>query len=278
MERAFTNLELLGFQILTGTTVQGIVIGSVFGVAVCSHGPDGILKGEWRAHVRRGVERPQVVARVYDGQIALLRGEECGVATRLRVSLDGHLRTVRLFDKTYRSSIISKGGRLSNWPSPSSSPLLSPLEGESVGDVGIQCIAPSSGLPRGLSGRDGSPPGEEAAVKTPSDWVDWLPRGLPTFLSRPSTWAGSGSIHRWGREKRSHGRTEPFLELPHVPPLESGFPPGLWVEAFATGLCTTGADWFLTIAWKVRHRCTVSRRAVTLTAIPPRLGAISSHI
>ena len=200
MERAFANLELLGFQILPGTTVHGIVIASILRVAVCSHGPDGILKGEGRAHVRRGVERPQVVARVYDGQVALLRGEKCGVATRLRVSLDGHLRTVCLFDNTYRSSIISKGGRLSNWPSPSSSPALSPLEGESVGDMGFQGIAPSSGLPRSLSGRDGSPPGDEPAVKTPSDCVDWLPRGLPTPLSRPSTWAGSGSIHRQERE------------------------------------------------------------------------------
>ena len=34
MKREFANLELLGFQILTGTTVQGIVIGSIFGVAV----------------------------------------------------------------------------------------------------------------------------------------------------------------------------------------------------------------------------------------------------
>jgi hypothetical protein len=175
------------------------MITPILGVHVGSHSPDCILKTQGRAHVRWSMKRPQVVGRVDDGQEMLLRTEKYAVATWLWSTQDGRGGALA---GTYRSSIISKGGRLSNWPNPNNSPVwaLSPLEGDSVEDRGLQGIAPSSGLPRGRSGRDGSPPsvaGEESSVQAPSDWADWLARCLPTVLSRPSTWAGSGSMHGW---------------------------------------------------------------------------------
>jgi hypothetical protein len=49
---------------------------------------------------------------------------------------------------TYSSSIISKGGRLSNWPSSNNSPegALLLLEGFALGDGGFQEVSPSRGL------------------------------------------------------------------------------------------------------------------------------------
>ena len=201
------------------------------------------------------MERPQVVSRVYDRQEMLLCGKEYRMA--MLVSVPGVYGMVTC--DAYRSSIISKGGRLSNRPRPSNSPpdwALSRLDGLSVGDIGIQGMAPSSGLlPWSLSDRAvslPSVPGDEPSVPAPSERAGRVARCLPTFLSRPSTWAGGyGSTHDKA-DKATRWHTEPLLEFPNILPLEGGFPPGLRVDTVATGPCTPGADWFLAVAWHLQ--------------------------
>jgi hypothetical protein len=184
------------------------------------------------------MERPHVIARVYDGQKMLLCGKEYRMAMLLSVP-SAHIPR-SFISGTYRSSIMSRGGRLSNRPRPSNSPdwALSPLEGLAAEDCGIQGIAPSRGLLWSLSDRAASLPsvaGDEPSVPAPSERAGRLARCLPTVLSRPSTWARSGSTHgglinhEWSR-----WHTEAFLKLPDILPLECRFPPRLWIETFAT--------------------------------------------
>jgi hypothetical protein len=135
--------------------------------------------------MRRGVKGSQVVSRLYNRQENVLRCEELCVAARLSA---WRLDEWGLIVGTNRSSIIPKGGRLSNWPRPNSSP--AGLWGASLGGNGNHGIAPSRGLFWGLS-REASPsaPGDEPSDSASSGRDNWDARCLPTLLSRSSTWA-----------------------------------------------------------------------------------------
>lgn len=69
--------------------------------------------------MRRRVESAHVVARMYDGHEVLLCCQKYLVSTP--GSMMGFVRAWGQI-YTYSSSIISNGGKVSNWPSPSSSP------------------------------------------------------------------------------------------------------------------------------------------------------------
>lgn len=200
---ACSYLQFVSFQVLAGSSIQGAVVVPVFGISVGSHGPDGILKAHGRAHVGRGVEAAQVVSRVDDGQEGVLPREVDPVATGMSTAA----RAGRRDADAYRSSIISNGGRLSNWPSPSRSPAgcaSSALRGVSVGESGNQGAEPSGGLPRGRSARAPRVPGDDASVPAASGRAGWPARCLPTLLSRPSTWARGLDQHT---RRRLHGDT-----------------------------------------------------------------------
>lgn len=83
----------------------------------------------------RRVERPQVAITVYHGHPEARGFEKSPVARYCQYNARAEQR---LLYHAYRSSIISKGGRLSNWPSPRSSPAEVPLSfgGLSIGDNG----------------------------------------------------------------------------------------------------------------------------------------------